>query len=66
MIPLEPLMDMLLDVYNMGVDYIDIIGIHNKREDFLGVEFNEDYFCDDEQMQQDVLSREVLDKLQNL
>ena len=63
-VPLEPLMDMLLDVYNMGADYIDIIGVHNKRKDFLGIEIEDDYFCDE--MEQGVLSKEVLDKLQNL
>jgi len=43
MIPVESLMDVLMELYEQGVDYVDITGVHNSEQDTVGISFTKDY-----------------------
>lgn len=42
-IALDVFIQALLDVYNSGVDYIDIVGKADEEQDTIGIAFCEDY-----------------------
>ena len=42
-IPVEILMQTLVDLYNGGVEYIDIMGISGEVQDTLGISFTKEY-----------------------
>jgi hypothetical protein len=42
-IPLSVLIQALMDVYNTGVDYIDLIGKPDEEQDTIGIAFCEEY-----------------------
>ena len=42
-IPLNALIDILIDLYNGGVDYIDIHGAMDDKQDKIGISFHKDY-----------------------
>jgi hypothetical protein len=46
-IPLEIFLDVLLEIYEQGVDYIDIIGVPDEEQDTIGVTFSQDYISPD-------------------
>jgi hypothetical protein len=46
-IPIEILMDTLYDLYDRGVEYIDIMGIPGEEQDTLGISFNNEYMRED-------------------
>lgn len=43
MIPIEDLMDVLMELYEQGVDYVDITGKHNPEQDSIGISFTKEY-----------------------
>jgi hypothetical protein len=45
MIPLQPFIEILTEAHNSGLDYIDIIGTINVVQDFIGISYNETYYC---------------------
>ena len=42
-IPLGPFLDALLELYNEGLDYIDIVGTPDEQQDTIGIMFTQDY-----------------------
>ena len=42
-IPLDSLIDTLVDLYNQGVDYIDIEGQQGDGRDYMAIAFNKEY-----------------------
>jgi hypothetical protein len=34
-----------MDAHNKGLDYIDIVGTIDVVQDFIGIAFNDSYFC---------------------
>lgn len=42
-IPLSVLLDHLTEIYNSGVDYIDILGVNGEEQDKIGIAFNTSY-----------------------
>jgi hypothetical protein len=46
-IDLETLIDILTDIYNKGVDYVDIIGIPGDEQDSLAVSFSKEYMSEE-------------------
>lgn len=42
-IHLDSLIDILVDLYDKGVDYVDIIGVNNKIQDSIGISFSKEY-----------------------
>ena len=45
-IPLDKLIDTLVDLYNKGIDYIDVVGVPGKEFDRMGIAFTRDYMTD--------------------
>lgn len=46
-IPLNVFIQALMDVYNTGVDYIDIIGKPDEEQDTIGIAFCEEYMSNE-------------------
>jgi hypothetical protein len=42
-IPLGTFLDALLELYNEGLDYIDIIGTPDEKQDTIGIAFTREY-----------------------
>jgi hypothetical protein len=42
-IPLGTFLDALLELYNEGLDYIDIIGTPDEKQDTIGIAFSKEY-----------------------
>lgn len=64
-VPIDSLIEILTDLYNQGVNYIDIIGIHNVEQDTLGICYNENYLTlqsDDEIMSSDLFLNPLSDE----
>lgn len=57
-IPLRPLIEMLMEVYDKGLDFIDIVGTPDYVQDFVGIEFTTDYFCKGERKAEDMFIEE--------
>ncbi len=47
-IPLSILLDHLTEIYNSGVDYIDILGVNGEEQDRIGIAFNSSYMSPEE------------------
>jgi hypothetical protein len=45
-IPLDKLIDTLVDLYNKGIDYVDIVGVPGVEFDRMGIAFTKDYMTD--------------------
>ena len=46
-IPLEIFINALMDIYNSGIDYVDILGIPGEEQDNIGISFNTTYLSED-------------------
>jgi|APGre2960657404_1045060.scaffolds.fasta_scaffold36144_4 hypothetical protein len=46
-IPLEIFLDALEELYNMGLEYIDIVGINGEEQDTIGLAYSKDYMSQD-------------------
>jgi hypothetical protein len=53
-IPLNNFIDVLIDLYNRGVDFIDIVGTQGEDKDYMGITFSNDY-----------MSEEAIDNFEN-
>ena len=42
-IPLGIFIQSLMDIYNTGVDYVDILGVPGEEQDTIGIAFCDDY-----------------------
>ena len=42
-IPLQTFLDTLIEIYNSGVDYIDIVGAPDEIQDTIGIMFSDEY-----------------------
>ena len=47
-IPLSILLDHLTEIYNSGVDYVDILGVNGEEQDRIGIAFNSSYMSPEE------------------
>jgi hypothetical protein len=45
-IPLDGFIDILMDLYNKGVDYIDITGVTNEHSDKMAISFTAEYMME--------------------
>ena len=61
-IPLFILLEALRDVYNRGVDYVDIIGVPGEEQDSIGISVKEEYFAPEYQEEDDAPSKEITDE----
>lgn len=63
-IPLRAFLEALTDIYERGVDYVDIIGVPGEEQDSIGISVKEDYFAQDEDEEEEgPLSDEDLNQL---
>ena len=44
---LDSFIEILIDLYDKGVDYVDIIGVNNEIQDSIGISFSKDYMNTD-------------------
>jgi hypothetical protein len=65
-IPLEQFLDALLELYNEGLDYIDLVGTPNSVQDTIGILFTKDYmnkemreFYDEANNEEEELSKKI-------
>ena len=45
-IPLDKLIDTIVDLYNKCIDYVDIVGVPGVEFDRMGIAFTKDYMTD--------------------
>jgi hypothetical protein len=46
-IHLQTFLDVLADLYDKGVDYIDIIGTLDEEQDFVSISFSKEYMSEE-------------------
>jgi hypothetical protein len=46
-VPIDKLVDLLIELYNKGVDYIDISGIPDEEQDRMAISFSKDYMTEE-------------------
>jgi hypothetical protein len=44
-IPIKELVNNLIDLYERGADYFDILGINNVNQDVIGISIKEEYMA---------------------
>lgn len=54
-VPLESFIDILADLYDKGVDYIDIIGINSEKQDGIMISFSKEYMSEEFQENFDMI-----------
>jgi len=70
-IPLERLINILMEVYNNGANYIDISGVQGDEQDIISIRVRDEYVEPEEENEEcsspsasiSILSDEDLDKL---
>jgi hypothetical protein len=53
-IPLELLIETLIDIHNSGANYIDIIGVQNDAQDVVTISVQREYLSNNEENVEDV------------
>ena len=48
-VPVEAFLNLLADLFDQGVDYIDIIGMLDDKQDSIGIAFSKEYMSEDMQ-----------------
>jgi hypothetical protein len=48
-VPLESFIDILADLYDKGVDYVDIVGLLNDSQDGIMISFSKEYMAEEYQ-----------------
>lgn len=65
-IPLSILIQALMDIYNTGVDYIDLIGKNNEEQDTIGIAFCEEYMSREEGEDNEETFDELKEEIKNI
>lgn len=50
-IPLLIFIETLQDIYQMGVDFVDIVGTNNVDQDIIAIHYNDSYFSKPENLE---------------
>jgi hypothetical protein len=53
---LRDFVDTLLDIYNSGADYIDIVGQIDDNQDIVSIEVKSDYISEREELTDDLIN----------
>ena len=53
-IPIAVFLKALMDIYESGVDYVDIIGVPGEEQDTIGIAFSDDYMSKAESEDDDI------------
>lgn len=59
---IDTLIDTLVEMYNMGVDYVDLIGTTDDLQDCIGLSFCKEYMNEDMKINFNNISEEDIDK----
>lgn len=54
-VPLESFIDILADLYDKGVDYVDIVGLLNDSQDGIMISFSKEYMSEEFQENFDMI-----------
>jgi hypothetical protein len=54
-IPLSVFIQALTDIYNSGVDYVDLIGVPDEEQDTIGIAFCDEYLSKEEESPEETL-----------
>jgi hypothetical protein len=68
-IPLDLLIQSLMDIYNSGVDYIDIIGKADVEQDTIGLAFCDEYLSENNEEteeEEETTDEELKEKIKNI
>lgn len=60
-IPLGVFINALMDIYNSGLDYVDIVGKNGEEQDTIGIAFSEEYMSKDSEASFDELKEKLDD-----
>lgn len=60
-IPLGVFINALMDIYNSGLDYVDIVGKNGEEQDTIGIAFSEEYMSKDSEASFDELKEKLND-----
>ena len=63
-IHLQSFIDILIDVYNGGAEFIDIVGIPDVEQDYIGITVREEYI-ESEDTHENQLTKEIIKQLLN-
>lgn len=61
-IPLNDLINLLVNLYNRGVDYIDIGGSQGDQKDLMAISFTNDYIAENAKEEFDKMDVEISDE----
>ena len=64
-IPLQEMIDLLIALYNKGVDYIDIVGVKGNIQDQMAIAFTKEYMTEEAMLNFDELEvdEEIADEI---
>lgn len=67
-IPLGPFLDALLELYNEGLDYVDLVATPDEQQDTIGIMFTQEYMSKEMRDKYgdivDDIADEIIDKLE--
>jgi len=64
-IPLGPFLDALLELYNEGLDYVDLVATPDEQQDTIGIMFTQDYMSKEMRDQYGDIVDEIADEIIN-
>lgn len=65
-IPLGVFIQSLMDIYNMGVNYVDLIGVPGEQQDTIGIAFSDEYLNKEEEEENDNNETETTENFEDL
>jgi len=63
-IPLEAFLDALLELYNEGLDYIDLVGTPDSVQDTIGILFTKEYMSKEMREKFEDVGEEMIDDIE--
>jgi hypothetical protein len=63
-IPLGPFLDALLELYNEGLDYVDLVATPDEQQDTIGIMFTQDYMSKEMRDQYGDIVDEIADDIE--
>ena len=64
-IPLGVFIQALMDIYNTGVDYVDILGVPGEEQDTIGIAFCDEYLSKELEDEEET-DEEIEEKIKNI
>lgn len=62
-IPLGPFLDALLELYNEGLDYVDLVATPDEQQDTIGIMFTQEYMSQEMRDKYGDIVDEVADEI---